>query len=305
MMLSHKPLLNMVCCLLLMSCSTAISQDIQLAGFSYTRFPGAEIKDSQLNQELVVNEFNFFLNFPKPLNNKKTILVNGLEYRSMAPSGDNDLNRDLDGQNLYVIGYRLTALHQLQNDWRVLISLNPTLSSSFNTALEGNDFLLNGALQFVKKKSERFSYGGGIALTSRFGEPKLIPTLLLKFSSEKNQLHVLLPRDISFDHYFGKFIAGFQIMTSGSRYNVNYTRTNSFQDIEPVDKLAYSRIVLGPSLRYRVGKAIRLEASGGITVARRVELQGNPSYDVSYETANGPFFRFGIVVVPSKNDTDR
>ena len=94
-------------------------------------------------------------------------------------------------------------------------------------------------------------------------------------------------------------------MTSGSRYNVNYTRTNSFHDIEPVDKLAYSRVVLGPSLRYRVGKVIQLEASGGITMARRLELQGNRSHDVSYETANGPFFRFGIVVVPSKNDTDR
>jgi hypothetical protein len=292
----------MVYWLLLLNGSPAMSQDVQLAGFNYTRFPGVEVKDSHLNQKLEVSEYNFFLNFPRRLKNDKTIMINGLEYRSMVPSGYNDLNQDLDGQNLYVIGYRLTMLHQLQNDWRVLISLNPTLSSSFNTALEGDDFLINGALQFVRKKSDRFSYGGGIARTARFGEPKLIPTLMLKFNSQNNQLRVLLPHDISYDQYFGKLTAGFQIMTSGSRYNVNYAGINSFYDIEFVDKLAYSRVFLGTSLSYRVGKALQLQASGGITMARGVELQRDEFEDVNYDLANGPFFRFGVAIIPSDKD---
>lgn len=297
---SHKPLLYIVCGLILLCSSPTLSQNLQLAGFSFTRFPGTAVKDSPLNQEIEVNEYNFFLNFPKQLKNEKTILIHGLQYRLVTLSVDNDLNLDLDGQNLHLIGYRLTALHQLSNDWNVLVSLNPTLSSTFNNALEGDDFLFNGALHFMKKKSDRFSYGGGIAFTSRFGEPILIPTLQLTYSAEKDKLQVLLPRGITYDRYFGKFTVGLQLAASGSRYNVNYARTNVLNDIEPVDKLAYTRVIFGPTLSYRIGKVIQLEACGGITAARSVELQGDLLENENYNKSNGPFFQFGIAIIPPK-----
>ena len=299
---SHKPLLNIVFGLLLLCSSPTMSQNLKLAGFSFTRFPGTAVKGSPLNQEIEVNEYNFFLNFPKQFKNEKTILIHGLQYRLVTPSVDNDLNLGLDGKNLHLIGYRLTALHQLANNWRVLVSLNPTLSSTFNKALGGEDFLLNGVLQFVKKKSDRFSYGGGIAFTSRFGEPILIPTLQLTLKSENDKLQVLLPRSITYNHYFGKFTSGLEVAVSGSRYNVNNTWTNSFNDIEPVDKLAYSRVIFGPSLSYRVGKVIQLEASGGIAFVRKVEHQSDLFEDMNYDISNGSFLQFGIAIVPSKSD---
>lgn len=299
-----KPLLNIVFGLLLLISQPTMSQEFQLAGFSFTRFPGVDIVDSPLNQAVEVNEYNFFLNLPKRLKNEKTTMIHGLQYRLVNTFIDNDLNLGLDGQDLHLIGYRLTVLHQLANKWSVLVSLNPTLSSTFNTALEGDDFLFNGTLQFVKQKSDRLTYGGGIAFTSRFGEPILIPTLQLKLSSENGKLEVFLPRRIAYDRYFGKFTAGLHVAASGSRYNVNYTRTNFLNATEPVDKLAYTRIVFGPSLGYRIGKVIQLQASGGITVARRVELQGDAFNDENYDITNGPFFQFGIAIVPPKNDND-
>lgn len=300
MIRSIKPFSNIVCWLLFLSSSPLMSQDLKLAGLSFTRFPTAGVVDAPLNQEVEVNEYNFFLNLPKQLKNEKTILINGLQYRLVTPFADNDLNLGFDAKNLHLLGYRLTVLHQLAKDWKVLVSLNPTLSSTFNTTLEGEDFLFNGAILFIKKKSERFSYGGGIAYTSRFGQPIPIPILQLTFSTENDKLQVLLPRRIVYERFFGKFTAGLQVAASGSRYNVNYTRANSLNDIELVDKLAYTRIVFGPSLKYRIGKVIQLEASGGITVARRLALQGVLFDDESYDIANGPFFRFGIAIVPPK-----
>ena len=304
MTFSYKPLWHIVCGLLLLGSSPALAQDLQLAGSSFTRFPTADIAGSPRNQQVEVNEYDFFLNLPKQLKNEKTILIHGLQYRLVTPFADNDLNLGLDRQNLHLIGYRLIVLHPLANEWKVLVLLNPTLSSTFNTALEGDDFLFNGTLQFVKKKSDRFSYGGGIAYTSRFGEPIPIPTLQLTFSSKNSKLQVLLPRRIAYDRYFGKFTAGLLVAASGSRYNVNNTRTNAFDVIEPVDKLAYTRVVFGPSLGYRMGK-IQLEASGGITVARQVELQGDLFEDENYDIANGPFFRLGIAILPPKKDNSR
>jgi hypothetical protein len=290
----------MICGLLLLSSMPAMAQDIQLAGFSYTRFPSAKVKSSPLNQEMEVNEYTFFVNLPQRLTNEKTVLVHGLQYRWVLPTVDNDLHLGLDGENLHLIGYRFTVLHQLSSSWSAVVSLNPVVSSTFNTALEGDDFLLNGVLHFTKKQSDRFSYGGGIALTSRFGEPIPVPTLQLTFSSEKDKFRVFLPRHITYDRYFGRFTVGLQVASSGSRYNVNHARTNFLNEIELVDKLAYSRAVLGPSLSYRVGKFLKLEASGGITVARRVEHQGDLLEDQNYDIANGPFFRFGIAIVPAK-----
>ncbi len=300
---SNKPLLNIVCGLLLLGSSPTMSQNLQLAGFSFTRFPSAAAIGSPLNQEVKLNEYHFFLNLPKRFKNENTILINGFQYRLVAPF-INGFIPSLDGQSLHLIGYRLTALHQLANNWRVIVSLNPTLSSTFNKVLGGDDFLFNGILQFVKKKSNHFSYGGGIAFTSRFGEPILIPTLQLTFKSENGKLQVLLPRSITYNRYFGKFTAGLEVAASGSQYNVNNTSTNFLNDSEPVDKLAYSRVVFGPSLSYRVGKTIQLQASGGVAFARRMELEGDLYTDANYNIANGPFFQFGIAIVPPKKGND-
>ncbi|TRX54887.1 hypothetical protein FNH22_19225 [Fulvivirga sp. M361] len=303
-MRSYKLLWNIVCGLLLLSSLPTWSQDLQLAGISFTRFPGAQITDSPLDQEVEVNEYNFFLNLPKRLKNEKTILINGLQYRLVTTFTDNNLNLGLDEQHLHLIGYRVMAFHPLANNWSALVSLNPTLSSTFNTALEWDDFLFNGLLQFVKKKSDRLSYGGGIAFTSRFGEPILIPTLQLTIRSENSKFQVLLPRNITYDRFFGRFTAGLQMAASGSRYNVNYSRTNFLNATEPVDKLVYTRVIIGPSLSYRIGKVIQLEASGGVSVARRVELQGSLFDDDNYDIANSQYFRFGIAIIPPEKETN-
>lgn len=299
---SYRTLLNILCGMLLLISTPLMSQDFQLAGFSFTRFPTAEVMNAPLNQEVKVNEYDFFLNLPKQFENEKTVLINGFQYRLVTPVVENDFNPGMDGENLHLLGYRLTVLHQLSNEWKVLLSLNPTLSSAFDTTLEGDDFLMNGSLLFIKEKSDRFSYGGGMAYLSSFGEPRFIPTLQVTLTSEKGKLHVLLPRRITYDRYYGKFTAGLKAEASGSRYNVNYRRTTAINDTELVDMLVYSRVVLGPSLKYRVGKSIQLEASGGIAVARRMELQGDQIKDANYDTANASFFRFGISLVPPEKN---
>lgn len=290
---------------LLLKSFTGISQDIQLAGFSFTRFPGAEVKDSPLNRKIEVNEYNFFINIPKQLKNEKTILINGLQYRLVTPFADNDISLGIDGQNLHLIGYRLTILHKLKNDWAGLFIINPLLSSTFNMPMEGEDFLFSGTLQFINKKSAQFSYGGGLAFTSRFGDPILLPALHMTVKSEKGKFQVLLPKRITYDRYFGKLTVGLKAELDGSLYNVNYSRTSPLDELQPVDKIAYTRVILGPNISYRVGKVFQLEVSGGITVGQSVELQGDLFADEKYNINNGAFLRFGISIVPPKKYNDR
>ncbi|MEO9871787.1 DUF6268 family outer membrane beta-barrel protein [Ekhidna sp.] len=289
---------------LLVSSSPTIGQDLQLGGISVTRFPSAKVKDSPLNREIEVNEYNFFLNVPKKLKNEKTILINGLQYRLVTSFADNDIMLGIDGQNLHLVGYRLTILHKLKHDWAALLNVNPVLSSTFNTQIEGDDFLFNGSLLFVKKKSDRFSYGGGVVFTSRFGDPILLPILQLTFTSQKGKFQVLLPRRITYDHYYKRFTIGLKAEVDGSLYNVNYSRTSPLDELQPVNKIAYTRVVFGPNISYRVGKVIQLKASGGITVGQSMELQSELFEDEKYQVDNGSFLQFGISIVPPKKTND-
>ncbi|MEL6557560.1 MAG: DUF6268 family outer membrane beta-barrel protein [Bacteroidota bacterium] len=286
--------LSCILCLLLILWGHSLwSQELQLAGFNFTRFPGAEVADAPLNQKIEVNEYNFFVNLPKQLKNEKTIVLNGLQYKLTTPFADNDLALGIDGQNLHLIGYRLTVLHQLKKDWSLIAMINPTLSSTFNVPLEGDDLLVNGTIQAVRKKSDRFHYGGGLLVTSRFGNPILLPTIQLKWKSEKSQFHVFLPRSITYDRYYKRFTAGIHAVVDGSLYNVNFEL-----NAEPVDKVAYTRVTAGPKFSYRLGKILQLEASGGVVAGRSVELQSEVFEDRTNNVDSGAFFQFGISLVP-------
>lgn len=289
-----------VCGLLLLSSSSAMSQNLQLAGFSVTRLPGSEIVGSPLNQKIETNEFNFFINIPKPLKNEKTIIINGLQYRLVTPFVDNEETQSFDGQNLHLISYQLTIAHKLANQWLGLIVMNPTLSSTFNISPERDDVIFPGAIQFIKNKSDNFSYGFGVARTARFGETLIIPTLQLTKSYQKSTLKIVLPRQVLFDYHFEKFDAGLQLSISGSEYNANYSVINSSDIEQPIDRLAYSRIILGPRFSYRVGKILLLEASGGFVTARSIDLRGGQIEDEKYDIKNGAFFQFGIALIPPK-----
>lgn len=282
----------------LLTGSQAISQDFQLSGVSVAQFPEAQITGSSSKEEIVVNEYNFFLNLPVKLNKDKTTLINGFQYKLVTLYADGGVNSGLDEERLHLISYRLNVLHQLANKWTMFISLNPTLSSTFNTQLEGEDALFNGAFILMKKKSDWFSYGGGVAYTASFGEPTFVPTVQLTLSSENDRLNVLLLRRITYDRYFGKFTAGVQASVGGSYYNINHEVTGTNNDLEFIEKLVYSRVLLGPVLRYRLSENIKLETTGGIVIARKADLQGEPFNEENYEIANGFFFKVGIVLVP-------
>ncbi|MEO1022792.1 MAG: DUF6268 family outer membrane beta-barrel protein [Bacteroidota bacterium] len=278
-------------------CSLSIclsAQNLDLAGFSYTRLPSADVVDSPSNQRAETNELNAFLNIPIPLRNKKTILIHGLQYRRVAPVVENDRNGTIDGQTLHLASYRFMLVHKLKSDWTAMFIVNPTLSSTFNTPLERDDVIGNGVIQFMRRPSDHFSYGFGVARTARFGEVLIIPTFQLTKDYQHSTLQVFLPRQISFDYHFRTFDLGVQFSLSGSEYNANYTVMDASNNEVSVDKLAYSRILLGPTFSYPINDLLRFDAFGGVVANRRIELIGGSGVDETLEVESAPFFQIGI-----------
>ncbi|MGD1844618.1 MAG: DUF6268 family outer membrane beta-barrel protein [Salibacteraceae bacterium] len=279
-------------------------QDFELAGASFTRFPKSELKDSRAAQDLRLNEYSFFINLPKKFKNNKTVVINGLHYGALRPIAQNDSSEGFEGQNLHLLGYRLTGFHAIGKGWGVVLVLNPTLASTFNVSLESEDFIFNGALQLVKRKSEDYSYGFGIARTTRFGGPLYLPIFHLSKRWKNSQLKLLLPRKIHYAYEFDKFSMGGRMDINGAFFNANFSNSLPDGTVETIDKVAYSRVLVGPSCGYRLAKVLQLQATGGLAVGRTIELRGATSDNENFNVENGPFFQFSIAIVPPRKKSD-
>jgi len=111
-----------------------------------------------------------FISFP--LTNKRSVKC-GVIF------ADNDLNTGVEGRKLHQIGCRITLIQQICKGWGFLFYFNTNISSSLTYQLGIEDIILNGTLQVIKKKSEKFSYRFGVLGTSRFGSPWVFATLPL------------------------------------------------------------------------------------------------------------------------------
>lgn len=273
----------------------AISQELKLAGVNFTYFPQASV-DEELNNnpQFTLSESKFFVNLPKPLKNGKTIIINGIDYSLLSVNAENNAGGELEFDNLHTIGYRLAVVQELKNNWRGIISLMPTLSSSFNDELEGDDFLFNAVIQFVKEKSETFSYGFGVIFTSRFGEPLVLPSLSLLKETDRQKLEILLPTFLSYHLLRGNVAFGLKLAVSGSRYNTGFGVEGDVNIPQLIDQIQYSRGTFGPDISYRLNSLILLELSGGMTFNRTFEITQIGLADLDYSIENGPFIQFGI-----------
>lgn len=149
------------------------AQDFDLAGISSVTYPKSGIKGSNQKAEFSFQEFGALVNIPYKFKNGKTILVNGVGYAWIESSGaelsffDSDKNKE----QLHAIYYQLMLVHKMKNNWRLLVSLRPTIASDFDEALSTNDFVMQGVGFAMKQVNEKFSIGGGLAYTMRFGKP--------------------------------------------------------------------------------------------------------------------------------------
>ena len=121
------------------------------------------------------------VSFPYKFKNDKTVLINGLGYGWVESSGLGELRNQTyqNTEQLHAFYYQLMLFHKLKADWSLLINLKPTLASDFEETLGTVDFVLQGIGIAIKQVNEKFSIGGGLAYTMRFGKPFVVPVLPL------------------------------------------------------------------------------------------------------------------------------
>lgn len=273
------------------------AQDFKLANFKYANYPSSEIKNDSGSQEISFQEFGVFINFPKQLKNHKTILVNGFGYGFVEASLDNDLVqfRESD-KKLQQFYYQLMLLHQLNEEWNIVLNLNPTLASDFRAKLSSDDFIFQGAITATRKFNTKFKLGGGLAYSARLGSPQFIPLVNLHYKNNKHEINALLPIKAKYTYSLlpsDKLDFGVKYNLSGANFNVHSIDNN-------IDKINYSRANFGVVTQYQLTNMLRLEAFGGLSAGRTYGIidSDNTTYDFDSESA--PFFSIGIALAPPK-----
>ena len=81
-------------------------------------------------------------------------MVNGFGYGFVEVSFDNDLVqfRESD-KKLQQFYYQLMLLHQLNEEWNIVLNLNPTLASDFEAKLSADDLIFQGVVVATRKLS--------------------------------------------------------------------------------------------------------------------------------------------------------
>jgi hypothetical protein len=232
------------------------------------------------------------------LKNKKTIILNGLDYSLVRVYSKNNVNPDTRTDNLHFIGYNLTILQQVKNQWYLTATLYPSISSSLDNGLKKEDFLFNSRIGMLNRKSEIFSYGFGLLLTSKFGRPLLVPNFTLTNNSGNNRLYINLPLHISYQYSWNMFELGMDIDVAGSKYNTNIEYIAEDGIEYTIGEIQYSRITMGPHVSYRLKQNVRIDLQGGMTFNRTLKFSGDEFDNEDYTMKKGAFFQLGISILP-------
>lgn len=276
---------------------TEAQDQLKLGGIEYVSYPSVALKDDASGFETDYQEFAAFVAVPKMLKNKKTILINGLNYGFVQSTLTNDSLGYESSQVYYRIGYTINVIQRMKNDWIFSGRLAPTLASDFDRSLNKQDFILLGSLIMTKKLNERAKLGGGLVHTMRLGTPLLIPVIQYSYKLDKHAFNVFLPAILSYNYTVDKqerLKVGVKVAANGANFNAS---KDKFSNIE-VDRLNYVRINLGPDLSYRLTDILMINAAGGISAKRMYKFKDVHGDTYDYNSKSGAFFNIGIALVP-------
>lgn len=285
---------------LLLFVSNVNGQDFKLGGLKYAYYPQSEMKEGDNGEKTSFNEFGFFINIPKKIKSDSTILVNGVGYGSVnatmynfsgAPS--NEFEKKLE-----MFYYQVTLLRKWKKDWTFVSALKPTLASDFEEKLSIDDFVLQGAALVSKKMNDKVMLGGGIAHSTRWGTPIVVPTFSFRYKHKKHTVNALLPIKCVYNYSLlpkNNLKLGFKYIRNGADFNIT-------TDFSNYNKINYSRANIGLIAMYQPRKIFRFELHTGISTGRVYRLVDYDRNVTKFDSKAEPFINIGFSIVPPKRD---
>ncbi len=275
-------------------CTNTWSQELKLSGLSYLNYGKASVKNSTDNSEVSFEEEGFFVNFPKQLKNKRSVLINGGRYarvKSTLYENENVINET----TFQSISYTLGLIHKFKKDWTCIVMLSPTLASDFKSKISHDDFVFQGHATINKTTGKNILIGGGLAYSTSLGIPLPFPVFQLRYEDNYKSIKLFLPLMAEYLHIISantRLEGGFRYAINGAYFN--YSADNTEDSTNTINKLRYTRANVGPVINYRIGKILQLEAFGGMSSFRKYRLMNEQDDKLKFDSKASAFINFNI-----------
>ena len=202
---------------------------------------------------------------------EKTMLRNRLTYQrySLGYEGWNPEQGGSPVEIMQAIELDLAVQRQLSFQWSGILSVTPGLYSDFENDISGDDFHIGVTTSLIRWHSKTLSYGFGFTYTFAFGQPLPLPLVTASWTNGRNlSLDAVLPMSVEL------WYAANPVMELGAAARVAGGRYHGSPDRYKLDnpQVEYSAGTVGPSFRFRLGSALRLQVDGGVTFLRRNEF---------------------------------
>lgn len=289
--------------LLFLFSHNVLAQDFEIIKIQSAYYPAQVVEEFAEDVEIGFWEWSGQIAIPQLLKNNKTVFIHRMGYSNLRVElNGSSSNVTLDGSNYFhTIFYNFSMVQTLNPKWRLLVNVTPTLASDFTESLNDDDLLFQASALAMNTKRKNFKYGLGVAYTTRFGRQLIMPLGMIQYNTEKIFLDILLPNKLSVIFNQNKvFQFGFEAGLNGGLFNNN-------SDVEiistNIDEAGYSRLNVGPTIAFKLKKAIKINLTGGMAVGRRLDFIDTAEETIDKTPANGPFFRVGLSFSPQKKNT--
>ena len=275
-------------------CKSLIAQEVFGLSYQYEYFPSAKLADPTTNledMEIQTSTYKIGAAFPLVLAKGKIIILNSMNYRHV---NFNYKNHPPDARidQTQSIEYTAFMIDSLSAKWSMVVVITPGVASDFESKVTADDFSFQGVFGFMRKFSEKFSLGSGIAYSREFGPSIPMPFIYFEWIIlPKLSAKGLLPIDLNFLYkYNKKFDFGLFVGVSGNRYHGSPTK----YDVDN-PQMEYSEGTVSPKMQYHITDMLHLNIEGGYTFYRNFELLDGDKSHQSFDMENSGYLRASFV----------
>jgi len=241
-----------------------------------------------------MSEINADAQFVIKIKEKKIYFINRVHFNQFNNSGKEVSNKKYFHNAFYSIAYSAGIIRIINNKWKLIGILTPTIASCFEKQITKNDFILQSSIIASKRVNRYFEYGFGLSYSTRFGREITIPLVSAKYKKNNYSLIAVLPAYISSFYHFKNYKIGLSMSAYGNVYNTNIDMITSYE----LDKLGYSRINIGTEFQMKIYKSLHLNIKGGISVKNRFEsINKDGNLEISLSGENKSFFCTGLHIL--------
>ena len=189
---------------------------------------------------------------------------------------------------------QLGLKQRIARRWNVLANAKPTYGAAPDLIDRERGWLFQGALLLQYVKDSNNLIGGGIALSSALGEPRLLPVLQWFRSWEKTSLQLLLP---SRAHFYWQVSPNLKVGgglgIQGNLYQLNHELPR-FGFLVYTKEIRFSNLFFGPSIHWKFFKGMHLFAEPGLALRRSYIATNEFDVRADHSLENGLYFKTGL-----------